>query len=200
MIRLTGEMLREICPQATNKACELFAPYINEGVKKYGIYDKEVFSAFLAHIVHESGVFKYVREIWGNTSWQVRYERDFKEAWTENLKPKDRNYTAYNLGNNEIGDGKRFMGRGLLQITGKSNYRACSIGIWGDLRLLESPSILEAPEYAVSSAFWYCFDFRKLTREFKTLNMKDDTKKINGIAMLGLSERINIRNNALKVL
>ena len=85
MIRLTGEMLREICPQATDKACELFAPYINEGVKKYGIYDKEVFSAFLAHIIHESGGFKYVREIWGNTSWQVRYERDFKEEWGENL-------------------------------------------------------------------------------------------------------------------
>lgn len=200
MFQLTTEKLKLIYPQVTEKACGLFVPYLNAGFKKYGIDGKEVFSAFLAHIIHESGGFRYVREIWGNTSWQVKYERDFKAMWSTKLTPKDRNYTAYNLGNNEIGDGKRYMGRGLLQITGKANYRFCSVGLFGDLRLLDSPQLLETPEYAVSSAFWYCFDFRKLTDEFKTLDMKDDTRKINGSAMLGLEERIRIRDRALGVL
>ena len=58
----------------------------------------------MAQIAHESGVFRWVWEIWGPTPAQQRYE-----------ERKD-------LGKTQPGDGKRFMGRGLLQVTGLANY------------------------------------------------------------------------------
>lgn len=77
---------------------------------------------------HESGRFKYMREIWGPTAAQKRYEGR-----------KD-------LGNTVAGDGKKFMGRGFVQITGRRNYTD-----WGrrlGLDLLKEPQLAEQPEIA----------------------------------------------------
>lgn len=196
MFVVAKEILRTAYPSISDKACELFIPYLNKFSDKYQLSNK-AFAAFLAHLLHESGGFRYVREIWGNTSWQKKYERDFSSAWKPNLKRTDRNYTAYNLGNNEVGDGKLFMGRGLLGITGRANYRMCSVGVFGDDRLLKNPSLLEAAEYAVQSAFWWCFEYRRLSDEFETDSLEDDTRKINGSAMLGLDERKKFRDRIL---
>jgi putative chitinase len=59
---------------------------------------------FVGQTCHESGSFRYLREIWGPTEQQLRYEG--RQA----------------LGNTQPGDGKRFMGRGLIQLTGRANY------------------------------------------------------------------------------
>ncbi|WP_395449971.1 glycoside hydrolase family 19 protein [Aminobacter sp. UC22_36] len=82
----------------------------------------------LATAWHESGRFRYMREIWGPTAAQRRYEGR-----------KD-------LGNTVAGDGKRFMGRGFVQITGRRNYAD-----WGrrlGLDLLNAPQLAEKPEIA----------------------------------------------------
>lgn len=60
-----------------------------------------------------------------------------------------------NLGNTTRGDGYTFIGRGLKQVTGRANYRACSRELFGDDRLLEHPEILEQPEQAARSAVWF---------------------------------------------
>lgn len=196
---ITKEILKAASANITDKACEVFLPYINKFSGSYNL-SKQAFAAFLAHLIHESGGFRYVREIWGNTSWQKRYERDFGSSWKSGLKRTDRNFTAFNLGNSEVGDGKRFMGRGLLQITGKANYMACSVGMFCDNRLMKNPQLLEVPEYAVQSAFWWCFELRELGDEFETWDMQDDTRKINGSAMLGLDERGKIRDRVIAVI
>jgi putative chitinase len=106
--------------------------------------------------------------------------------------------TAYegrkDLGNTSLGDGVRYKGRGLLQITGKHNYTLCGLAL--DLPLLEKPELLEQPENAALSAgwFWYnknlnsfCDDFRKVTR------------KING-GLNGLADRLKLFERAKKVI
>jgi len=60
-----------------------------------------------------------------------------------------------NLGNTVKGDGYRFIGRGLKQVTGRANYRACSRELFGDDRLLEHPETLEQPPAAARSAVWF---------------------------------------------
>ena len=62
-----------------------------------------------------------------------------------------------NLGNLAANDGWDYRGRGLIQTTGRDNYRATSMGMFGDLRLLDDPDLLLLPEHAASSAayFWY---------------------------------------------
>lgn len=98
-------------------------------------------AAFLAQIGHESGRLVYVREIWGPTPAQLRYEGR-----------KD-------LGNLRPGDGRRFMGRGLIQITGRSNYTALRDGIRDYLPSVpdfeQSPELVELPRWAAYSAGWF---------------------------------------------
>lgn len=83
----------------------------------------------LATAWHETGQFKYMREIWGPTLAQKRYEG------------------RKNLGNTVKGDGKRFMGRGFVQITGRANYAKWSHLL--NLDLLANPADAEKPAIAV---------------------------------------------------
>lgn len=92
-------------------------------------------AAFIAQIAHESARFVYVREVWGPTPAQLRYEGR-----------KD-------LGNVVKGDGKRFMGRGLIQITGRANYIKAGKAL--GLDLINHPELLELPLFAVKSAAWF---------------------------------------------
>lgn len=105
---------------------------------------RETKAAFLAQIGHESGGLRYVKEIWGPTPAQSRYEG------------------RADLGNTQPGDGKRYMGRGLLQVTGRANYAALShrfsadqfIGL-GAPDFVQHPEALEQPKWAALSAADY---------------------------------------------
>lgn len=84
-----------------------------------------------------------------------------------------------NLGNTQPDDGWNFRGRGLIQTTGRRNYRDTSMGCWGDLRLLDDPDMLLLQENAANAAGWFWYSRR--------LNGIEDisvlTKKINGGSM-----------------
>jgi len=101
-------------------------------IAAYGIDTRAQLPAFLGQVCHESGGFVYLREIWGPTPAQAKYEGNSA------------------LGNTHPGDGKLYLGRGLVQVTGRKNYVA--LGKRTGLPFEANPSLLEQPEYAVLSA------------------------------------------------
>ena len=125
-------------------------------------------SHFMAQIEHESGGFKYLKEL-GNNTYFEKYEGR-----------KD-------LGNVNKGDGLRFKGRGYIQITGRSNYTVLS----KDTRIdfLNNPKLLETEANGMISALWF-WNKRKLNDLADKDDVKAITKKING-GYNGLEDRIS---------
>lgn len=112
-----------------------FLPFVEAAMDEFEINTPKRQAAFLAQIGHESGRLKYTIELWGPTPAQSRYEgRD-------------------DLGNTEQGDGYRFRGRGLIQLTGRANYIEAGDAL--GVELIESPSLLAEPELACRSAAWF---------------------------------------------
>jgi len=156
---------------------EKFADPLTDAMVEYGINNRERMASFLAQILHESGMLRYTREIWGPTPAQVRYEGR-----------KD-------LGNTEPGDGKRFMGRGLMQVTGRNNYQRVGDALGVDL--VSNPEQLETPVLAARSAgwFWKEHGLNELADagKFETI-----TRRING-GTNGLEDRERLLGIARKV-
>lgn len=99
------------------------------------------------------------------------------------------------LGNGDInsGDGGKFLGRGLLQITGKVNYQSFKND--SGIDCISNPSILEQPKYALESALWY---WHKNVGAGKTI--EQTRKLINGPAMLGMDHVRLVYNQILKIM
>ena len=120
-------------------------------------------AAFLAQIGHESGSFKWLSEIWGPTAAQSRYQ----------THPK--------LGNKQPGDGYRYRGRGLIQITGRGNYRAITLALkpQGCPDFEANPDALSEPQWAALSAaaFWRDHSLNTLADVEDTLGI---THVVNG--------------------
>jgi putative chitinase len=128
---LAIEDLQEICPGVPAERLERFVEPLNEAMDEFEISNAARQSAFLAQLAHESGGFRYVREIASGQAYEGRSD----------------------LGNIEPGDGPRFRGRGLIQITGRANYRDCGAAL--GLDLLAEPGLLELPRNAARSAGWF---------------------------------------------
>lgn len=108
---------------------------VQDAMDEFGIDTVARSAAFLAQVGHESGGFIYTKELWGPTPAQERYEG------------------RSDLGNTQPGDGKRYMGRGLIQITGRSNYAQAAQGLGVDV--LRDPQLLERADLAARSAAWW---------------------------------------------
>lgn len=180
---ITERQLLQILPNAGRQA-GVFVPGLNATMGKYGIITRLRMAAFLAQIGHESGQLRYVREL-GSDNYLSRY---------------DTGRLAQRLGNTPQadGDGQKYRGRGLIQITGRANYEACSEALFSDSRLLNTPELLEQPVYAAMSAGWF---WQK--EGLNTLADRGDilaiTKRING-GTNGLEDRKAIYKRALEVL
>ncbi|WP_275024075.1 glycoside hydrolase family 19 protein [Pseudomonas syringae group genomosp. 3] len=163
---ITAQQLLQILPSAGQKA-GVFAPVLNTAMSKHQILTPLRIAAFIAQVGHESGQLRYVREIWGPTPQQLGYEGR-----------KD-------LGNTVAGDGSKYRGRGLIQITGRANYAECGEAL--GLDLIHHPELLEQPEHATMSAAWYWS-----SRGLNSLADKGDflqiTRRING-GTNGLADR-----------
>ena len=162
---------------------------INEACAFAEINTPQRIAAFLAQIGHESGNLKYTREIWGPTKQQLRYERGTSLAKT--------------LGNTEPGDGKRYMGRGLLQTTGRANYRMTRDRLrryLGDSvpDFEAQPQLLQEKRWAAITAALYWRE-RKLNRFADSGNFYELTRRING-GDNGLAHRQALYTAALSIL
>ncbi len=157
-------------------------------VREYGgpLNEYPVLAQFLAQVMHESGGLRYVREIWGPTKAQRGYEgRD-------------------DLGNTQPGDGKRFMGRDVIQVTGRSNYRQLTAWVrktFGKGPDFEAkPELLESPEWLGIGAIWYFLNRKGLIDYARAGNIEMVTRRVNG-GLNGYQDRLHWYDlTALKLL
>ena len=174
---ITEKQLLQVLPNASLVA-GVFVPLLNTAMSRYQIVGTKRVAAFISQIGHESGQLRYLKEVWGPTAAQDRYEG--RAA----------------LGNTIPGDGFRYRGRGLIQITGRSNYAACGEAL--GLDLLAVPELLEKPQHACMSAAWFW-----ATRGLNTLAGAGQFDKItlciNG-GQNGAADRYALYARALKVL
>jgi putative chitinase len=98
-------------------------------------------------------------------------------------------------GNEQSGDGWKFRGRGILQITGRANYTQCSRDLFGDNCLVDDPDLLRQPAYATLSACWF-WHKNQLNHICDTGDIVLLSKKING-GTIGLEDRVAHWNAAL---
>jgi predicted chitinase len=194
------EMLMEM--GVASHDAEQYIDDLEVTLPKYGITaSKERLAHFFSQVLHESGFMKFDMENLNYSAAALgrvfrKYFPTEEEAAEYARKPEkiaNRVY-ANRMGNGDeaSGDGWKYRGRGLIQLTGKSNYEAFAAWL-GDDRIVDDPDLV-ATEYAVQSAVFY-WDTHKLN----TLADEDDvgrlTKRING-GHNGLAHRKELLNKA----
>jgi putative chitinase len=180
---ITSQQLLQIIPNA-GKQAGVFASALTLAMDKYQINTRLRMAAFIAQVGHESGQFRYVREL-GGDQYLSKYDTGTLAARLGNTPEAD-------------GDGQKYRGRGLIQITGRDNYLACSKALFGDDRLLRTPELLEQAEWACKSAAWF-WNSRNLNALADAKDFNGITRRING-GLNGLAERLTFYKAALSVL
>ena len=170
---MTLDQLNKIMPNARAKA-GIFLPALNAAMAEFAINTPARQASFLAQLAHESGQLLYVRELASGAAYEGR---------------KD-------LGNVQAGDGIRFRGRGLIQVTGRANYAACGKAL--GLDLLAQPALLEQTVNACRSAGWF-WQSRGLNALADAGDQVAVTRRING-GTNGLAERLAYFKVAQRVL
>ena len=171
---MTLEEFKKIAVNATQANIILFYPYLVKYMAMFEITGKLRETAFLAQILHESGSLRYTREIASGAAYEGR---------------KD-------LGNIFPGDGIRFPGRGLIQMTGRKNVEIYSKATGTDY--INNPEWLERPRDATKSACWWWLNHGLNELADKSM-FNLITKRING-GYNGLASRTLIYEKALTVL
>jgi putative chitinase len=200
MAELSSSQLAAIMPACPDP--ESWTPALNAAMQQFDITTVDRIAAFLAQLAQESGQLKRLAENLNYSAqrlmqvWPARFPTLDKAQMYERNPEKLANYVyAKRLGNGDetSGDGWRYRGRGLIQLTGRGNYLAAAQGI--GLSLVEQPELLEQPDAAARSAawFWKSHGVNELaddqnddndTEDFKTI-----TKRING-GTVGLQDRL----------
>ena len=165
---ITQQQLQQILPNAGQSA-GVFVAVLNTAMVRF-------------QIGHESGQFRYVREL-GNDQYLSKY---------------DTGSLAKRLGNTPEadGDGQKYRGRGLIQITGRANYITCGEAL--ALDLVNHLELLEKPQHACMSAAWF-WASRGLNTLADAGQFDTITRRING-GQNGASDRQMLYARALKVL
>lgn len=151
---ITATQLLAIMPNAKHRY-DNFLPYINKYMEEFEINTTLRMVYFLATIAVESYELKYTRELADGSAYEFRKS----------------------LGNTKLGDGKKYRGRGLIQLTGKANYEAYKKYCGFDVVLM--PELLEKPLGATRSACWF-WKTQGLNRLADADNMEGVRKKVNG--------------------
>lgn len=171
-----------------------YIDHIVEATDAYGIDTAKRMAAFLAQVGHESASLRFTTELWGpdQVPAQITYERDFDAAWPPAAQG-ERNWKAFKLGNVNAGDGYKFRGHGLIQVTGRANHAAARdrlrVKLGFDVPDFEAePEHLAEPRWAALSAadFWAGHGLNELA---DAGNFERITRVING-GLNGYADRL----------
>jgi putative chitinase len=176
---------------------------LNEVFAKYEINTPLRQAAFIGQCQHESGNFKFLKENLNYSAkalmatWPSRFP-NMEVATEYERKPEKIANKVYSgrMGNTEDGDGGKYIGRGLIQTTGKENYKHCGDAL--GLDLLANPELLEQPKYAALSAGWF-WNKKGLNSLADAKDYKTMTQRING-GTLGLDDRVHHIEKAVQIL
>jgi putative chitinase len=187
----------------------VFLPALNRAMARWRIDSRIRQAAFLSQIGHESGQLRnlvenlnYSAEALART-WPTRFTEQSAAAYARQPEKIANKVYGGRMGNGpeSAGDGWRFRGRGLLQVTGRSNYREAGAGL--GLPLEDEPELLEQAEHAAQSAAWW-WAKRGLNEMADSGRIRDIGSIINtgqsGKTPNGAAERLALYDLALKVL
>ena len=200
---ITEQQLLQILPNARPVA-GVFVPALNRAMARWKIDSRVRQAAFIAQVGHESGQLRNLVENLNYSAealvrtWPNRFTAQTAGAYARQPEKIANKVYGGRMGNGpeDSGDGFRYRGRGLIQLTGRSNYRAAGEGL--GLPLEAQPELLEQAEHAAQSAAWWwaAHGLNDLADKGDFLTI---TKRING-GTNGLADRQALYERALKVL
>ena len=209
MSLISADRLDMAVPPARFEDLSRYAAYLDEGMARYEINTPARIAAFIAQIAQESGDFQRVEEN-RNSSWQA-----MRKTWAAQV-PSDEFAQRYHKSPEKIanrvyggrfgnadeasGDGWRYRGRGLIQITFRDNYAAYALAI-ADPSISANPAQLAQPRHASLSAcwFWNSRNLNVLADAGTEAAFNEITHKING-GWNGKADRIENWTQAKAVL
>jgi putative chitinase len=201
-MQITEQQLQQIIGR--NEYIEYWCEALNKLLPEYEIDTPHRVAAFIAQCAHESGNFKFLQEnlnykaeslcrVWPRHFPSIEVARQYAH------KPEKIANRAYanRMGNGDeaSGDGWKYCGRGLIQLTGKSNYKAFADSI--ETSLEETAKYLHTFEGSIQSGCWF-WENNNLNKWADQGDIKTMTKIING-GYLGLEDRIKHYEHALHI-
>lgn len=176
-MQITADTLAKITGKPVNANMRSIVASLDAYGRSQGLDKPHRLAHFISQLAHESGAFRYDKEIWGPTAAQKRYD------------------TRTDLGNTKEadGDGKLYAGRGPIQITGKSNYQQFTD--WCRKQGMSNPDFVKNPD-AVNTDPWeglvpiWYWATRNLNAQADANDIEQLTKKING-GLNGYADRID---------
>lgn len=210
------DLLKKVFPLSTEANRRKFAFVLELAMLRYGITTINRKRAFLAQIGHESGQLSRTTENLNYSAAGLRkvfgnYFRTDAIAAQYAHKPDMIANAVYanrlGNGNYNSGDGFRYRGRGLIQLTGKANYAEATRNMYAlpmGVDFVDDPDLLATPEYAAQSACWFwqkagLNELADKLAETEAEMFKAITKRING-GYNGLADRIELYNLAKKTI
>ncbi|WP_233261420.1 peptidoglycan-binding protein [Vitiosangium sp. GDMCC 1.1324] len=171
---LTSKVLREIMPRLSAARADECLPYLDAAMVEADITTPQRQAAFLAQLAFESGELRYFEELSSGEQYEGRED----------------------LGNTEPGDGRRFKGRGPIQLTGRANYRAAGQALGIDLEANPLRAGDVDVGFRVAAWFWTS---RGLNALADVGDFREITRRING-GFNGLDKREAYHRRALDIL
>jgi putative chitinase len=171
---ITKQQLKQIAPNSKDEIIDPLVQYLNIHMPKYEVNTYLRVCHFLSQAAHESASFRTLEEYASGAAYEGR---------------KD-------LGNVVKGDGVRYKGRGIFQLTGRANYKDMGGKLGYDLE--NNPNLAESPEISVLTALEY-WKSRGLNKFADTDNVTTITKRING-GLNGFEDRKKYLERAKKII
>lgn len=176
---------------------------LNDTFQRYDISTPLRMAAFIGQCHHETGGFNTLHENLNYSAaglcktWPSRFPT-LEDAQPYNRNPDMIANKVYSgrMGNTEDGDGALYIGRGCIQLTGKTSYTLAGDALGVDF--MHSPDLVAVPKYAALTAGWF-WNKRGLNKEADAKDYTGMTKKING-GIIGLDDRVALIDAALSVL
>ncbi len=203
---LSTAILQSIMPKARVGDLNKYLDALNEEMPGAAIHTPLRIAHFIAQLAHESGNFRYHTENLNYSAKALRgvfgryFPTDEKaEAYARQPEKIASRVYARRMGNGDeaSGEGWKYKGRGLIQLTGKDNYSRCGAALGLDL-VNEPEQVAENPNTAVAAAAWF-WNHRNLNAYADQDDVKAITKRING-GYHGLEDRTHFLNSAKEAL